>query len=258
MNDLAKINEWLNNSSDYATGLELYNRYKQNSKFDDYFNRMVINPDGAAINLLKQKLIAIQAKLALNPAFLEQKVIENSTRIPIVGKQETPNLTQKYLNKAEKLLSASPQAKVNAENIPLHLQNDFARIQEITPMLGGLHAKLKASKEVAEAKEICEKIVELDSEKRSLWAKIDDFNGLSPEERNKVLNPNPNNERIIELGKELKITRDSLNRKIKDIEKHRKNKKSELAAKGEEKAKEYQQKIDALETEIASLSGNNA
>jgi hypothetical protein len=258
MNDLAKINEWVNNSSDYATGLELYNRYKPNTKFDDYFSRMASHPDGAAVNLLKQKLIAIQAKLALNPVFLEQKIIENSTRTPIVGKQETPPLTQKYINKAEKLLSNSPQGKIDSANIPQHLQADYARIQEITPMLGGLHAKLKASTDSSEAKSICDEIVSLDTEKRTLWAKIDDFNGLSPDERDKVLNPNPNNDRIIELGKKLKITRDSLNRKMSDITKHRKNKKHELAAKGEEKAKEYQQIIDTLEAEIASLSGNNA
>jgi len=259
MSDLNKIRECINNPSEkYAQGLELYHKYKPNNKYDDYFNRMAAQPDGTAANLLKQVLVAVEMKIAAMPAFVEQKVIENSTKMPIVGKQQTPGLTQKFINKAEKTLAASPAAKVDTNLLPDNLKGSYNRIQAITPLIGGLHAKLKACDSAADAKTICDEIIALDTEKREHWAKIDEFNGLSPEERNKVLNPNPNNDKIIVLGKDLKTTRDSLNRKLRDIEKHRKNKKHDLAAKGEEKAKEYQQKIESLESEIAKLSGDNS
>lgn len=259
MNDLEKTKVWISNPSrQYAEGLELYMKYKQNTKYDEYFNRMAVAPDAAAINLLRQKLIAIEVKLRANPAFLERKIIYNSTRQPIVGKQVTPPLKQKYINKAEKTLASSPAAKTDPNLLPDFLKGSYERIQAITPLIGGLHAKLKACDSESDAKAICQQLIDLDTEKREHWAKIDEFNGLNPEERNKVLNPNPNNDTIIALGKDLKTTRDSLNRKLRDIEKHRKNKKHYLAAKGEEKAKEYQQKIESLESEIAKLSGDNS
>lgn len=265
MFDLIKIHEWIKNPKrDFREGLALYRKYKTNSKLDDFFSMKENNPDNTAVQVLLQKMIAIEAKLRANPAFLEKKLVEAQVKRPPLGTKETPKSkplpTQqnKFVDKAEKVLSSSPAiTKIDSSKLPKHLGKGYERIQEIVPMLGALHAKLKASSRPDESKNLCDSIIALDNEKRKLWGDIDDFNGKSNEDKLKMLNPNF--DKIEKLTRQLRITKDSLTRKNKEIEEKKRNpKKHHLVNKAIAKKKEYEGKIQQLEEEIGKLSGNFA
>jgi len=248
MNDLTRITNWLDDPKrDFAQGIILFNRYKVNNKMDEFFRNNASKPSSAVMSLLIEKLNAIKLRLVANPKLFIDSIVKESTRKPFGSKLETPKV------KPKNVATPSPAAVpvVDFSSLPRNLAKDYERIKEIVPLLGGLKAKLNACNNNAEAKVICEQIVSLDTEKRTLWAGIDEFNGKTSEERNKILSPNF--ERIEALNKKLKVTKDSLTRKMKVVEEHKKHRKH-LVPKGLKKIEEYEKTIEKLEKEIKELS----
>jgi hypothetical protein len=279
MDDLMLINQWLNDPNrSFSEGLTLYFKYKVNNKMDKYFLSKKANPDRTAKGLLHQKMIAISMKIRHNPNFVEKKLIHNAIKKTIETKQPTPTAKPKPVISAQKpkvesrvskeSISGPNQvvvpvkkanietpSKIDVKDLPGNLQRKFERIQDIAPLLGALHAKLRSCKNSTEAKALCDEITSLDNEKRVLWADIDDFNGKSQEEKDKMLSVDF--EKIEALQKKLRITRDSLTRKQREIEKHKKSKKH-LVPKGLKKIEEYKKIISEIESEIEQLSGDKA
>lgn len=281
MNDIIKIKNWLSNPNrDFATGVALYNKYKPNTKMDKFFAENLAKkiPDESAVCILFSKMMAIKTKAKLNPNFIVRRIVEDTISKPILTKSSTPKpkpLTNKTVTPispfAKPASSKHPDVSipqsgeshnaiippvkvVDPSLLPSHLAKNYQRIQEIVPLMGGIKAKLNASKDVKESKPLIDQLLALDTEKRKLWASIDEYNGMSHEEKDKILSPHPNTEKIAELANQLKTTRDSLNRKIKDIARHKKNKRIDLAAKGEIRAEQYKQQILEIEGEIEKLN----
>lgn len=238
MNDILKIKKWIENPADYAVGLELYMKYKPNNKYDEFFNRHKEHPTAVALNLLKERLIFIQSKLLLSPNYLEEKVIENATRQRVVTKMETPSLATKHIKQGDKVMGeqdSTALGKVDPKNLPEHLAASYARIQDITLLMGGVHANLKAAKDQDQAYKLVVELEALDTEKRNLWKLIDKYYKTPPMD---VVVQDMSEEELKKRIKNVKDTIRRIEKRIPGQEKTNprlaKNSKKNLAKKQEE------------------------
>ncbi len=247
MNDLTLINQWLNNPSrKFAEGLALYDRYKPNKKFDEFFRKNAGNPDSTTRNVLIHKLNHVAHLISSNAAYFEKMLIAQQTTQKPVSTIKTPVV--------KKNIPITDHAKIKGADLPEDLHKDFLRIQEITPILGGLHAKLRATTDNAFAKKIVDEISALDSEKRSLWGHIDQHTGKADDAldkkpvKAKKAQPDPG----AKIKKQIQALRDSMNKRKKTLAQQKKTK-PHLAKKTAVAIKQYQLKIADLENQLADI-----
>lgn len=247
MNDLSVINNWLiNPSRKFSQGLTLYNRYKPNGKFDEYFNKHSSNPDSTARGVLFHKINHINHLIRANPDYFEKKLIAHTITQKPVAAIKTPMV--------KKNAPIFDHNNIKSADLPEKLQKDFLRIQEITPILGGLHAKLRAATHNVDAKNIIDQISALDSEKRTLWGNIDAYTGKADNALDKkpvkVKPKMP--DASAKLRKQIQALRDSMNKRKKTLDQQKKTK-PHLAKKSAVAIKQYQLKITDLENQLANI-----
>jgi hypothetical protein len=168
MNDIVVINDWLKNPNrSFADGITIRNKYKINNKMDAFFANANPNaPNGVEIGMLQQEITKIHIKLINNPKLIEVKAVQESERGIVINTSKTPTQSRRVKIESD---------KVKESDLPEELKPVFARIQEISPLLGAKHANLKAETDEAKSQVQAEEVVALDAEKRELWAKIDAF-----------------------------------------------------------------------------------
>jgi hypothetical protein len=243
MEELKKINDWIKNPErDFEQGLLLYNKFKTNTKFDEYFSAKLKDPDGAAKGLLLQNLISINLRFVSDPLHLEQILAKQYPAAKPIGSNPTPP-------RKNALPTVDEESKLKSlDSLPTELEPKAQRIRELQPLIGALHAKLKAlsAGQEEEAKLIATELITLDDEKRGLWEEIDNFKGIDPglDVKNTAAKE--------DLIKRIKRTRDDLNRVKNNLVSYRKNKKH-LVPKNEITLETLTQKLQTLEEEFNSI-----
>jgi len=234
MNDLTLINDWLKNKNrSFVLGLTIYNKYKINSKKDDFFAKANANaPDGVTMGMLLQEIIKIHIKLINNPKLIEAKASQSIITTQTIITSVTPKKSIKVKIETD---------KIKESDLPEELKPVFKRIQEIMPILGAKHASLKAETDESNSKILAEDIVRLDDEKRELWAKIDSWyksknvtliiQDISEQNQPQILTPFQKimaiedlEIRLIEINKREKIVTDDITRANVKLEDFKKNK----------------------------------
>lgn len=167
MNDLQIIEQWLRNPDrKFSDGINLRNKYKANNRMDGFFSKA--NPDSPSsieVNMLLQEVSKIHIKLIHNPKILESRAAQSIISNQPISTSETPKTTRIKIE----------SKKLKAEDLPDELKPVFSRIQEIAPILGAEHAKLKATQSDEDSKELASAVLKLDQEKRELWKQIDAY-----------------------------------------------------------------------------------
>ena len=264
MNDLVLMKGWIDNPKrDYATGHALYKKYKVGSTYDAFFETAASKPDATAINMLFQKVGMIYLKLKANPKFVESVIASQIQEQKPIGSNPTPPRTVKPNNQKSGIkvnpnkvikdtgITGEPNPK-RLENLPSELQAAGERIRELTPLIGGLKAKINAlptgSKDYA--KVLMQQLEKFDTEKRNLWKQIDEYNGASSKdvtiEKRVALTPS-------QLKDKIKNCKDSIRRIENKLPDQRKNRPA-LAKKSEKALAKKQKELEAFEKQFDAAS----
>lgn len=175
---LQEISTWLANpAKDYKTGLSIYNQYKTNNKFDDYFNNAE-DPKLHSMHfkLLVQRIKDIYRKIQANPATVKQqpqtlgvKQIDTEELKKKSGQHTSPNAS----NRAR--IVENPL--INPKDLPEDLQNLYFENKKLTKELSVLHNEMADldpdPKNDETRKQLAEEICSMDDTRSVNWSKID-------------------------------------------------------------------------------------
>jgi hypothetical protein len=209
--------------------------------------------------MLFQKVGMIYLKLKANPKFVESVIASQIQEQKPIGSNPTPPRAYE-LNNPNSGIKVNPKKGIKVvgitgepnpkrlENLPFELQAAGARIRELTPLIGGLKAKMNAlpveSKE--DAKALIQQIEKFDTEKRNLWKQIDEYNGASSKdvspEKKVALTPT-------QLKDKIKNCKDSIRRIENKLPDQRKNRPA-LAKKSEKALAKKQKELEAFEKQL--------
>lgn len=251
MNDLIVMKKWIDNPKrDYATGHALYKKYKVGSTYDAFFEAAASKPNTTAANMLFQKVSMIYHKLKANPKFLESVVATQIQEQKPIGSNPTPPRKSK-VSADKKDVNIDRNLKV-LDNLPNHLQAAATRIKELTPLIGGLKAKLNALPAEAkeDAKPLMQELEKMDTEKRNLWRQIDENKGAPSRD---VINDNKMVLTPELLKSKIKGCKDSIRRIESKLPDQRKNRPA-LAKKSEKALAKKQKELDAFEKQLDATS----
>lgn len=251
MNDLIVMKGWIDNPKrDYTTGYALYKKYKVGSTYDAFFEAAASKPEATAANMLFQKVSMIYHKLRANPKFFESVVANQIQEQKPIGSNPTPPRKIGIIE-GKKDISTNRNLKV-LDNLPNHLQAAGARIKELTPLIGGLKAKLNALPAEAkeDAKALMQELEKMDTEKRNLWKQIDENKGAPSRD---VTNDNKMVLTPEQLKSKIKGCKDSIRRIESKLPDQRKNRPA-LAKKSEKALAKKQKELEAFEKQLDANS----
>lgn len=250
MNDLLVMKQWIDNPNrDFSTGHALFLKYRVGSTYDDFFAKSAFKPDATALNMLFQKVSMIYHKLKSNPKFLESVISNQIQDQKPIGSNPTPPRKVVINDGKSKVTVRDPKI---LDSLPQELQSAGAIIKELTPLIGGLKAKLNAlpADEQDEAKALVQELHKLDTEKRNLWKQIDEFTSTSGKDITTVkkvaLTPS-------QLKDKIKGCKDSIRRIENKLPDQRKNRPA-LAKKSEKALVKKQKELEELENQLDANS----
>jgi hypothetical protein len=138
---LQTIEQWINNPGrDYETGLAIYNAYKIDNNFDNFFQSNLNPPAGSMqFNMLYNKVCEIARKIRLKPSLAKQQPI-------IVKPIDIDEL------KRNKLAGIQPAGRariadnplIEVSKLPEDLQALYYENKNLTKEIHQLHEELKA------------------------------------------------------------------------------------------------------------------
>lgn len=172
---LHEIKNWLlNPERNYKTGLEIYNAYKSNNKFDNYFNVESPSSESMQFKMLVQRVGEIHRKLEQNPNLIKSGPI---TVKPI----NTDELKKKFGERVSQLDPKRPRVVdnplIDISQLPEDLQRLYLENKNLTKEIGQLHQELKAvpagEKYNAKRKTLADKITTKDDKRAENWSRID-------------------------------------------------------------------------------------
>lgn len=251
MNDLIVMKGWIDNPKrDYATGHALYKKYKVGNTYDAFFEKAASKPDATAANMLFQKISMIYHKLKANPKFFEAVIASQIQEQKPIGSNPTPPRKAKVIV-TKKNVGATSNIK-DLDNLPPNLQAAGARIKELTPLIGGLKAKLNTlpAEATEDAKGLMQELEKLDTEKRNRWKQIDESKGAPSKDiandNNIALTPD-------QLKTKIKSCKDSIRRIENKLPDQRKNRPA-LAKKSEKALAKKKKELGMFEKQLDATS----
>jgi len=188
------VKAWLANPNrSYVDGLEIYNKYKPSTKYDNFFG--VSSPGIPQMNMLYSKIIKVHSKLVTQPELIvvekqqplrvqkltSQKKLEKTTSVKPIDHSSLRSNKQ-YINKLLTLNYSDMtfDDKVlfnNDETLFLEKKTIFMSIADSMRELRSLHANLKAidpdAKNNSKRKKIIQDIAYLDDFAKDSWEQVD-------------------------------------------------------------------------------------
>lgn len=151
--------------------------------------------------------------------------------------------------------SESATIVLTAKDLPKNEAGYYARIQEIFPLVGSLHAQLAdESLTDNERKDIADEIVSLDSERRSLWDKIDNFLLGRPSDLKEVRPEYSDNQfvRGLQIASRIKKVKDNIGKTKGSITKFTKEGNDKALANAQARLERYERELAQLEAEVTN------
>lgn len=171
---LQTIEQWINNPGrDYETGLAIYNAYKIDNNFDNFFQSNM-NPQSGSMqfNMLYNKVCEIARKIRLKPSLVKQQPI---TVKPINIDELKKNKLAGIQPAGRARISDNPLIEVS--KLPEDLQALYFENKTLTKEIGQLHQELKDIKKGNEynnaRKEKAILITGKEDKRADNWVKID-------------------------------------------------------------------------------------
>jgi hypothetical protein len=171
-----QIQTWLQNPDrDYATGLNLYNSYKINNKYDAFFAQVTApHPNSMHFKILLDKIKDINRKLLANPSLVKPEPI---TVKPI----NTDELKKKYNQRSKAIEPKRPtivdNPLVDVKELPANLQKLYFENKDLVVKRAGQHEKMRlldpSPKFNAERKVLAQEIIQFDNTIAANWLEID-------------------------------------------------------------------------------------
>lgn len=239
--------DWVSGSRRiYLDGVRLFELLASESikkRYLAYF-REVTSPHGndPHFTILLDKLSRIAQQVRVSPA-----------SFPALG-QNFEGVAQ--TNVQEKPVAADFNAPVIIlqKDLPKTEQGYYERIQEIFPLIGALHGQLASeSLSDSERKDIADEIVSLDSERRTLWDKIDTFLAGRPAELD-VPRPEYSEDKFVrglQIAIRIKQVRNNISNTKGSITRFGNEGNDKALTRAQERLERYMKELSELEAEVA-------
>ena len=172
-----EVTGWLNSPNrSYADGVALYNKYKKDSKFDEYFAQVRNAAEGDMhLQLLKVRLQKIERIINNNPSLVKP---EAPGAKPIMVKAiDTSRIQPSKKAQEFKRPIVVENPLVDVKELPAELQVKYHENKDITRLANAKHEaikKLPIDKAFdKDRKELALQLTELDNKRAENWKAID-------------------------------------------------------------------------------------
>lgn len=199
-----QLKQWLNDPSDFNSGLMLYNFVKINRKYDKFFNQPGVL--SVKISILKSELQSALTKLALNPHLdLDiNPIIPHPQPVAASANNDTKPITTNIATEMPNKPTVRPNLSIqidksaNSHNqnqslifvdnpyvdisrLPAEYQNEYKKIKEYYPILADHQEKMRYAKSDEERKLHLDKAVQTDNLIKKSWALINAYVNENPD-----------------------------------------------------------------------------
>lgn len=177
-----------------------------------------------------------------------------------VSENYAPSASVPQTNSVGSQSEQSGTIVLTAKDLPKNEAGYYARIQEIFPLVGSLHAQLAdESLTDNERKDIADEIVSLDSERRSLWDKIDNFLLGRPSDLKEVRPEYSDNQfvRGLQMASRIKKVKDNIGKTKGSITKFTNEGNEKALANAQARLERYERELAQLEAEVANAESES-
>lgn len=246
--NLQEINAWLSNpSKDYRVGLQIYDQYKVNNKFDDYFHS-VEDPgeNDMHFKLLVKNVRDIHRKLLTNPALIKTQTI-------VVKQIDTDDLKKKSGHRSPNAANRPRIVEnpiINPKDLPEDLQKLYFENKNLTKKLSVKHAEMadmdQAEKNNEKRRQLADEICLMDDTRTANWNQIDTWwkdNKLKTDDEKE--NFNASKQEVLKTARRIETIKINISRAEKELKKNpdRKNKLDPKIKKWKEELTGLEQKL---------------
>lgn len=241
-----EVSAWLANPKrNYAKGVELYDKYKINKKFDKFF-ASANNPEPGSpqSQLLYKKLATIDRKLKQNTQLVESEkpTVKKSISVKAIntdkkGKKTAKKSDDKTAKNDPKRPRIVENPLIDVKELPDDLKVKYFENKERTKLLSQKHEELKKAKTDKDRKLIADQITVLENDRSAAWKEIDTWwNANKKQDMSPTQDPE-----IVKQANKISNLKNYIRRANADSKKHPDKKEA-----NDKKVEKWQKELDEL------------